>query len=408
MTITLLFNATLVLIGGYAAGKLAERLRLPALLGMMIFGILAGPSVFSVLNHEFLSLSPSVSVLALMVVITSSFFAIDLDVLRRNISTVGLVGTIPGITEGFAILLAAVLLLGFSWAQGGILGFTIAIVSPAVVVPTMIRLKENGWGMDNGIPVISLAATNLDGLMAIILWMVFMTLELGGGNVITVALTAVMQIALGAVFGGLVGWLAVKVFDHYLATSAFWLRTALFLLLCVLVFSAGEVLPVNSPISLLVFGLYFVNVTKLEMRRVGQFVSRLWAVAAIFLFVMIGSISNLGLIWQVGLVGLVIILVGVIARIIGAFIALNLTKSDLNNGEKLFIGISTLGKATVQATLGPLVVALGVQNGETILSIAVMAILVMAPVATIAIEFTYRKLLVQAETSLMTAQPANS
>ena len=310
--------------------------------------------------------------------------------------------------EGFAVLIAATLLLGFSWSQGGILGFTIAIVSPAVVVPTMIRLKEAGWGMDKGIPVISLAATNLDGIMAIILWMVFMTLELGGGDAFSVALSVAMQIALGAAFGWLIGWLGVKLFDRYLATVPFWLRTALFLLLCVLVFLSGEVLPVNAPIALLVFGLYFVNVTKLEMRRVGPVVSRLWTVAAIFLFVLIGSVSDLNLIFQVGLVGLVIILIGVIARIIGAFIALNLTKSDLNNPEKLFIGISKLGKATVQATLAPLVVAAGVENGQTILAIAVMSILVMAPAATIAIEFTYRQLLVQIVPSAVAAEPAGS
>ena len=105
--ITLLLNATLVLVGGYAAGKLAERLRLPALLGMMIFGILIGPSVLGLLSQEFLSLSPTVSLLALMVVITSSFFAIDIEVLRHNIKTVGLVATIPGLTDGFAILVMA-------------------------------------------------------------------------------------------------------------------------------------------------------------------------------------------------------------------------------------------------------------------------------------------------------------
>ena len=141
--------------------------------------------------------------------------------------------------------------------------------------------------MDKGIPVISLAATNLDGLMAIILWMVFMTLELGGDDAFSVALTVALQIALGAAFGWLIGWLAVKLFDRYLAASPFWLRAALFLLLCVLVFFSGQVLPINAPIVLLVFGLYFVNVTKLEMRRVGRVVSHLWAIAAIFLFVLI-------------------------------------------------------------------------------------------------------------------------
>lgn len=126
--------------------------------------------------------------------------------------------------------------------------------------------------------------------------------------------------------------------------------------------------------ALLIFGIFSVNTTKLEMHRVGRFVSHLWGIAAIFLFVMIGAISNLDLFLQVGLIGLVIILIGVLARILGAFIALNLTKSDLHKKEKLFVGLSTLGKATVQATLGPLVIA---------------------PLASLVIEFTYRKLLVQ-------------
>jgi len=394
--INFLLSSALVLFGGYVASKLAERLRLPGLLGMMIFGILIGPSVLGILSQDFLSLSPNVSVIALVVVITSSFFAIDLDVLRKNIKTVSLVGTIPGLLEGFSILIASVLLLGFSWSQGGILGFTVAIVSPAVVVPAMIRLKEAGWGMDKGIPVISLAATNLDGLMAVILWIVFMTIELGQGDLTSVVSTAVLQIVFGIISGFLFGYLAVKIFDRYVAERPFWLRTSVFLLFCLLVFSSGQILPVNGPITLLVFGLYFVNVTTVEMQQTGVVVSRIWAVAAIFLFVMIGAISNVELIFDVGLVGLLIILIGVSARIIGAYLALNFAKSDLDNREKLFVGISTLGKATVQATLGPLVVALGVQNGETILSIAVMAILIMAPVTSIAIEFSYRKLLSQA------------
>ena len=143
------------------------------------------------------------------------------------------------------------------------------------------------------------------------------------------------------------------------------------------------------------------------MRRVGTLVSRLWGIAAIFLFVLIGALSDLSLIWQVGLVGLAIIAIGVLARIAGAFVALNLTPSDLNVQEKLFVGLSTLGKATVQATLAPLVVAYGVQNGETILAIAVMSILVMAPVASLIIEFTYRKLLNQAEPPAPTALSAS-
>jgi NhaP-type Na+/H+ or K+/H+ antiporter len=299
--------------------------------------------------------------------------------------------------EGFAVLIAATLLLGFTWSQGGILGFTIAIVSPAVVVPTMIRLKEAGWGMDKGIPVISLAATNLDGIMAIILWIVFMTIELGGGDVVSVAGGAVLRIALGVVYGLGVSYLVARLFDRYLAEVAFAIRTILFLLLCVLVFLSSQVLPINGPMALLVFGLYFVNTTQVEMRQVGEVVKHLWAYAAIFLFVLIGAAANLDLVLRVGLVGLLIIGIGVLARILGAYIALNLTKSDLNNSEKLFIGLSTLGKATVQATLAPLVVAAGVENGEIILAIAVMSILVMAPLSTILIEFTYRRLLNRAE-----------
>jgi NhaP-type Na+/H+ or K+/H+ antiporter len=194
-----------------------------------------------------------------------------------------------------------------------------------------------------------------------------------------------------------VGYLISRLFDRYLAEIAFAVRTVIFLVLCVLVFLSSEVLPINGPMTLLVFGLYFVNQTKVEMRQVGEVVKHLWAFAAIFLFVLIGAAADLNLVLKVGAVGLLIIGIGVLARILGAYIALNLTKSELNNHEKLFIGLSTLGKATVQATLAPLVVAAGVENGEIILAIAVMSILVMAPLSTILIEFTYRRLLNKAK-----------
>ncbi len=392
---TILFSVTLVLVGGYLSGEFVQRLRLPGLLGMMIFGILIGPDGLDLLGVEFLEQAPNISVLALMIVITSSVFAIDIEALWKSRAVVGLVGTIPGILEGFAIMVAAMAFLDFTWSQGGILGFTIAIVSPAVIVPTMIRLKETGWGMDKGIPVIALAATNLDGLMAVILWLVFMTIELGSGDLTSVVGTAIGQIVLGIIWGGVVGVVVTYLYDRLLQSAASWLRTVVFLVLSAFVFFSGQILPINSPMALLVFGLYVVNTTKADIRQVGYVVKKLWMVGAILLFVSIGAISDLSLIKQVGLTGIVIIMIGVMARIGGAYIALNMTSGKLTPQEKLFIGLSTLGKATVQATLGPLVITYKVINGETILAIAVMSILVMAPAATLAIEFTYKRLLVQ-------------
>ena len=392
---TFLLSGALVLVGGYVVGQLVQHIRLPGLLGMMIFGIVIGPSGFDLLSADFLEQAPNISVLALMIVITSSVFAIDVEALWKSRAVVGLVGTIPGVLEGFTIMFAAMAFLGFTWSQGGILGFTIAIVSPAVVVPSMIRLKETGWGMDKGIPVIVLAATNLDGLTAVILWLVFMTIELGSGDLTTVVGTAIGQIILGILWGGIVGIAVTYLFDRFMQTAVFWLRTLAFLVLAALVFFSGQILPINSPIALLVFGLYVVNTTKADIRQVGDVVKKLWVVGAILLFVSIGAISDLSLIEQVGLTGIVVIGIGVAARIVGAVIALNMTPGELTNQEKLFIGLSTLGKATVQATLGPLVIAYNVTNGETILAIAVMSILVMAPAATLAIEFTYKRLLVQ-------------
>lgn len=196
----LLLDVVLVLVGGFLAGRLAELARLPALLGMLLYGIAIGPFGLAVLSEEFVAQSPTVSVVALVTVIIASFFAIDLAVLRRDARTIVLVGVIPGLIEGFTIMVAAVALLDFTWVQGAILGFTLAVVSPAVVVPTMIRLKDAGWGMDKDIPVLVLAATNLDGLVAVILWLVFVTIETGGGDIAEVSTVAISEILLGAIW----------------------------------------------------------------------------------------------------------------------------------------------------------------------------------------------------------------
>ena len=381
----------LVLAGGYLSGRIAAGLRLPALLGMLLYGILIGPYGADLLSEQFTAQAPTISVVALVTVIIASFFSIDVAVLRRDARTIALVGIVPGLLEGAVIAVAAVLLLDFSWVQGGILGFTLAVVSPAVVVPTMIRLKEAGWGMNKDVPVLVLAATNLDGLVAIILWLVFVTIETGGGDIAEVSTVAIGQIVLGAVWGLLLGRAAAWLADRWLGSARVWLRTLLLLGASLAVFLSSEILPVNGPISLLAFGLVLVNTTSLELTPVGQAVGRLWSIAAVLLFVLIGSIADLDAIGVVGWIGLVIIGVGVIARVVGAITAL--VGSPLSANERLFVGIGTTGKATVQATLAPLVVALGITNGETILAIAVMSILTMSVLASVAIELTYRRLL---------------
>jgi len=387
----LLLDVVLVLVGGFLAGRLAELARLPALLGMLLYGIAIGPFGLAVLSEEFVAQSPTVSVVALVTVIIASFFAIDLAVLRRDARTIVLVGVIPGLIEGFTIMVAAVALLDFTWVQGAILGFTLAVVSPAVVVPTMIRLKDAGWGMDKDIPVLVLAATNLDGLVAVILWLVFVTIETGGGDIAEVSTVAISEILLGAILGLVLGRLAALLADRTLGRTPTWLRTVVLLAASLAVFFSSEVLPVNGPVALLAFGLTLVNTTHLELTPVGTAVGRIWSVAAILLFVLIGSVADLDTIGTVGLVGVLIIGVGVVARLAGALLALS--GSPLNRHERLFVGIGTTGKATVQATLAPLVVALGIANGETILAIAVMAILLMSVIASLAIQYSYRSLL---------------
>ena len=335
----LLLDVVLVLVGGFLAGRLAELARLPALLGMLLYGIAIGPFGLAVLSEDFVAQSPTVSVVALVTVIIASFFAIDLAVLRRDARTIVLVGVIPGLD----------------------------------------------------IPVLVLAATNLDGLVAVILWLVFVTIETGGGDIAEVSTVAISEILLGAILGLVLGRLAALLADRTLGRTPTWLRTVVLLAASLAVFFSSEVLPVNGPVALLAFGLTLVNTTHLELTPVGTAVGRIWSVAAILLFVLIGSVADLDTIGTVGLVGVLIIGVGVVARLAGALLALS--GSPLNRHERLFVGIGTTGKATVQATLAPLVVALGIANGETILAIAVMAILLMSVIASLAIQYSYRSLL---------------
>jgi NhaP-type Na+/H+ or K+/H+ antiporter len=389
----ILVDVALVLVGGAGAAWLTQRLRLPGLLGMLVWGIVIGPFGLDWLSVEFQERAPDISVTALVIVIVASFFAIDLATLRRDAATIGLVGTVPGLLEGFTIMALSVLLLDFTWSQGGILGFTIAVVSPAVVVPTMIRLKDEGWGMDKSIPVVVLSATNLDGLMAVILWLVFMTIEVGRGDVVEVVGDTVGQIVLGGALGFVLGYLAAKLADRTLGGRPLWLRTLALLAVSVLVFVLTDSLGLNPAAALLVFGLVFVNVTGVGLTDVGVAVGQIWKVASILLFVLIGSIADLDQIGSVLGVGLVLLAFGVMARLAGAVGSLAISARHLTWGERVFIGLGTTGKATVQATLAPLVIAAGVATAADTLAIAVLAIVVMAPVGATAIEFTYRRLL---------------
>ena len=392
----ILLDGVLVLGGGYLASRLAELLKLPGIVGMLAYGIVIGPFGLGLLSPGFQELAPDISVTALVIVIVSSFFAIDIAVVRRDAITIGAVGVVPGLLEGFVVMAAAVALLGFSWVQGGILGFTIAVVSPAVVVPTMIRLKEEGWGMDKSIPVLVLSVTNLDGLVAIILWMVFMAIEVGRADVAQVVGSSVGQIILGALWGWILAYAAAKVFDRWSAgrSLSLWVRTGTVLIASAVVFGTAQLIGLNAPAALLMFGLVFVNTTTVPHGDVGTAVGHIWVVASIVLFVLIGSLADLDEVSTVLVSGIAVIAIGILARLVGAMGTLAATARHLSWRERFFVGISTVGKATVQATLAPLVVAAGVVTGNTILAVAVLAIIVMAPVGAMAIKFTYRRLLV--------------
>ncbi|ENK0839806.1 cation:proton antiporter [Clostridium botulinum] len=387
-------SLAIIILLGLIANKLFEKLKLPGLLGMLILGIIIGPHGLNWLSKDILNASSDLRKIALIVILLRAGLGLNKDELKLVGKTALKLSCIPGIIEGLFIAIASVKLLGFSFIQGGLLGFIIAAVSPAVVVPQMLNLIDKGLGKAKGIPTLILAGASIDDVFAITIFSTFLGLYAGKNiNIAIQILKIPVSIILGTLIGVLSAIIIIKIFKKYPIdnTKKILIILSISIILTLIETLLKGKLEIASLLGVMSLGFVISDKIPSIGDKVSKGLNEIWVFAQILLFVLVGAEVNMVIAFKSGFLGIIIIALGLIGRSIGVLISLK--GSNLNTKEKLFCVIAYIPKATVQAAMGAVPLANGVAAGDIILAIAVLSILTTAPLGAIAINLSAPRLL---------------
>ena len=389
----MLVSMSLVIFIGLLLGSLAKKLHLPSLIGLLFTGILLGPSVLNVLSDRFLALSSELRTVALIVILTRAGLSLDLADLKKVGRPAILMCFVPAVFEIIGTTLLAPSLLSISVSEALLLGSVIAAVSPAVIVPRMIHLMKQGYGQEQRIPQIILAGASVDDVFVLVLFTAFLGLN-DGGTFSAIAFTRIpIAIFSGAFLGLAVGYFLVYVFNqfHIRDSVKVLVMLATAFLLMGLETALASSFPFSGMLSVMGVSLMIFRKKRQLAERLSLKFNKIWILAEIFLFVFVGASVDLSYAFSAGIAPLVLLVLVSLIRMLGVLVAL--LKTSLSRNEKLFCMMSYLPKATVQAAIGSIPFSMGLASGEMILTVAVLSILVTAPVGAWLIDRFYPVLL---------------
>ena len=380
-----------VLLLGLGLGALAARLRLPSLVGMLLAGILLGPCVLNVLSPSLLGISADLRQLALVIILTRAGLSLDVDDLRRAGRPAILMCFVPAAFEVLGMVLLAPRLLGVSALDAAIMGAVVGAVSPAVIVPRMLKLMEEGYGTAKGIPQMVLAGASVDDVFVIVLFTCFTGMA-QGGSFSPAALAGVpVSVLLGAAFGLLIGFVLARLFARFHMPDSIKLVILLALAFLLMALEDALPLPFSGLLAVLGAGLGLRRRRLVVAQRLTAKFGKLWVGAEIMLFVLVGAQVDLSYAAAAGLAAVALVLGVLCFRALGVLLCM--ADSRLSKKERCFAVLAYLPKATVQAAIGGVPLAMGLGCGQLVLTVAVVAILVTAPLGAFAIDFSYKKLL---------------
>ena len=388
----MLTSLAYVLLLGMALGAMASRLRLPSLVGMLLAGILLGPCVLNLLSPSLLGISADLRQLALVIILTRAGLSLELEDLRRAGRPAVLLCFVPASFEVLGMVLLAPRLLGVDVLDAAIMGAVVGAVSPAVIVPRMLRLMEEGYGADKGIPQMILAGASVDDVFVIVLFTSFTGMA-QGGSFSPAALAGVpVSIVLGGAAGLGLGYVLAKCFTrfHLRDSAKVVVLLALAFLLVALEDAAEGVVPFSGLLAVLGTGLGLRRWRRPAAERLTAKFGKLW-VAEVMLFVLVGAEVDIGYAAAAGLAAVATVLGVLCFRAVGVLLCV--AGSRLSGRERLFAVLAYLPKATVQAAIGGVPLAMGLACGQVVLTVAVVAILVTAPLGALAIDLSFRRLL---------------
>lgn len=387
-------SLAIIILLGLPAKRIFEKLKLPGLLGMLILGICIGPYGLNLLQKNMLQISSDLRTIALIIILLRAGLGLNKDVLKSVGVPALKMSCIPGLIEGIFIALASVYFLDFSFVQGGMLGFIIAAVSPAVVVPFMLKLTENNIGTKKGIPTLILAGVSIDDVFAITVFSAFLGLYSGTGMNIGIQLLNIpISILLGILAGVIFGFVLIKIFKIYSihGTQKILLLLGTSILLNQLEVALKTKIQIASLLGVMTVGFILAEKFPDVGKSLSDRLNKIWVFAEILLFVLVGAEVNVSVALKAGRAGIILIIIGLVGRSIGVIISL--MNTHYNFKEKLFCVIAYIPKATVQAAMGAVPLSLGVESGDVILAIAVLSILITAPLGAVGIHYSAEKLL---------------
>ena len=389
----MLLSIALILLTGLLLGGLFSKIKLPSLLGMIIVGIVLGPHALNLIDESILNISADLRQIALVIILTRAGLSLDISDLKRVGRPAILMCFVPACVEIIGTVLLAPLLLGISTLEAAVMGSVLAAVSPAVIVPRMIRLMEEGYGVDKGIPQLILAGASVDDVFVIIIFTAFTSLASTGELSPVSILQIPVSIVLGIVVGVIVGMVLVKFFRmfHMRDSVKLLIILSFSFLLIELQNQLEGIVPFSGLLAIMSLGIVIKRKYDILAKRLSGKYNKLWVAAEIFLFVLVGATVDLKYAVVAGVSAVLLVAGALVFRMIG--VALCLIKTDLSRKERLFCMVAYVPKATVQAAIGAIPLTMGLSCGQIVLTVAVLSILITAPFGAICIDNLYKKLL---------------
>ena len=389
----MLLSLSLILILGMFMGWICRKMKLPALLGMLITGIILGPYGLNLLDGSILGISAELRKIALLIILTRAGLGLDLSGLKKIGRPAVLMCFVPASFELLGMILLAPKLMGLSVLESAVMGAVLAAVSPAVVVPRMVKLMDEGYGVKEGIPQLILAGASVDDVYVIVLFSTFVGMMQGEGasilKFVNIPVSIFFGIAIGLFLGVLLAYFFKKV--HIRDTSKVLIILSISFLLVVIEDKLTTAITFSSLIAVMFIGIGLQKKREAVAKRLSVKYGKLWVAAEVFLFVLVGATVNIEYLGKIGAKAFIVIIGALIFRMFGVFVCL--LGTNLKRKERLFAMMAYTPKATVQAAIGGIPLALGLACGDIVLTVAVLAIVFTAPLGAFAIDWSYKKLL---------------
>lgn len=389
----MLLSIALIFMVGMSMGWFCQKMKLPGLLGMLATGIVLGPYVLNLLDPSILGISAELRKIALIIILTRAGLGLDLSGLKKIGRPAVLMCFVPASFELVGILLLAPKLMGLSVLEAAVMGAVLAAVSPAVVVPRMVKLMEEGYGVKEGIPQLILAGASVDDVYVIVLFTTFTGMMQGTGvsamSFINIPVSILLGMAIGLGIGILLALFFQKV--HMRDTSKVLIILSISFLLVVFEDHLTTAITFSALIAVMFIGIGLQKKREAVAKRMSDKYGKLWVGAEVLLFVLVGATVNIGYLGKVGIQALVVIVGALLFRMLGVWVCL--LGTEIKGKERVFTMLAYTPKATVQAAIGGIPLSLGFACGDTMLAVSVLAIVLTAPLGAFAIDLTYKKFL---------------